>query len=141
MERVIVEEKLESLRLCILRVRKKTPASAEALKQDWDNQDILVLNLTRSVQICVDIASHILSKSGVRAPLSMAQTFSGLQELGVIDSTTSEAMQQAVGFRNLAVHQYEAIDWDIVWEICINAPDKFRDFCIHVHDYVEKSKG
>ena len=141
MDRIMVEEKLESLRICVSRIQEKTPASAQALKQDLDRQDILVLNLTRAVQICVDIASHLLSESHLTTPITMAQSFSGLQELGVIGSATSEAMQQAVGFRNLAVHQYEAVDWEIVWDICISGPDELRGFCAEVREYLQRSGG
>jgi hypothetical protein len=52
----LIEQKLESLRRCIGRVRERCPESAAILSRDYDAQDILALNLTRAVQLCVDIA-------------------------------------------------------------------------------------
>ena len=57
MDQVILDQKLESLRRCIKRVEEKTPSHVSQLIKDEDIQDILVLNLTRAVQLCVDIGS------------------------------------------------------------------------------------
>ena len=62
MDRLIVERKLDSLQRCIERVITRRPDSVEALKADLDLQDVLVLNISRAVQICVDLATHMLSK-------------------------------------------------------------------------------
>ena len=63
MDQVILTHKLESLRRCIRRVEEKTPSDVDQLIQDPDIQDILVLNLTRAVQLCVDTGSHVISES------------------------------------------------------------------------------
>jgi hypothetical protein len=61
MDRLIIERKLDSLQRYLARVRDKTPADVATLESDLDLQDVLVLNLSRAVQICVDIAVHIPS--------------------------------------------------------------------------------
>ena len=61
MDKTIIVEKLESLRRCARRIEEKRPASVEDLKTDPDLQDIISLNLTRAVQVAVDIATHILA--------------------------------------------------------------------------------
>lgn len=128
MDRVIIAEKLESLRRCIQRIEDKTPPEIESLAQNPDIQDILVLNLTRAVQLCVDIGSHIISASGETVPATMGDVFPALNRIGVIMSGTSESMKKAVGFRNVAVHNYESINWDIVFAICNKSPVDFRQF-------------
>ena len=94
MDRVIIAEKLEVLRRCIRRIEEKTPSEIERLTKDPDIQDILVLNLTRAVQLCVDIGSHIVSASGETAPATMGDVFITLNKLGVITMTTCEAMKK-----------------------------------------------
>jgi len=44
------------------RIKSKTPDTDSDLLSVLDLQDVLVLNLGRTVQICVDIAVHILSE-------------------------------------------------------------------------------
>ena len=128
MDQVIVAQKLESLRHCIKRVEDKTPASVEQLLEDPDIQDILVLNLTRAVQLCVDIGSHVISETDQSAPTTMGDVFTALEKMGAITEATSISMKKAVGFRNVAVHSYEAINWNIVFSICNKSLTDFRDF-------------
>jgi uncharacterized protein YutE (UPF0331/DUF86 family) len=134
-DQVILEQKLESLRHCIQRVREKTPPDAAQLSRDADLQDILVLNLTRAVQLCVDIGSHIISETDEPAPGTMGEVFATLQNLGAITAATREAMQKAVGFRNVAVHNYEVINWEIVFAICRKSLADFRCFAKEIADY------
>ena len=37
-------------------------------------------------------------------------------------------MSRAVGFRNIAVHEYEEIDWDIVYAIATEGIADFQQF-------------
>jgi Flp pilus assembly CpaF family ATPase len=53
MDRLVLDEKLESLARCVRRVEQKRPPTLAALLADPDAQDILVLNLSRAVQILV----------------------------------------------------------------------------------------
>jgi len=64
----VVERKLESLRRCVLRIRDKCPPDLETLVEDIDLQDILTLNLTRAVRLCVDIATHLLILQPICSP-------------------------------------------------------------------------
>ncbi len=128
MDRQLIEEKLESLRRCIRRVEQKRPEDVQSLRDDPDLQDILVLNLTRAVQLCVDIAAHLIAESDEPSPATMGAGFDLLRDLGVIAPSLAGTMKKAVGFRNVAVHNYEAIDWDIVFAISHRQVDDFRAF-------------
>lgn len=128
MDQQLIEEKLEALRHCIQRVQEKCPASADALMNDADVQDIVSVNLTRAVQLCVDIAAHVISESNEIPPSSMAGSFDSLLRMGAIDAENCQQMKRAVGFRNVAVHQYQAVDWNIVFSICTRNIDDFRSF-------------
>jgi len=128
MDREVVEEKLESLRRCLRRISEKCPPDVETLKSDVDLQDILALNLSRAVQMCVDIGAHLLASLEVPPPDSMGQTFDVLANAGVISEELGKKLRKAVGFRNIAVHNYEAINWAIVHAIARNHTDDFIEF-------------
>ncbi len=132
---MILEQKIESLRRCIQRVELKTPSSVDQLVQDQDLQDILVLNLTRAVQLCVDIGSHVISETDESAPTTMGDVFTALQRLTIITPTTCESMRNAVGFRNVAVHNYDVINWEIVFAICQKFLVDFRRFAKEITEY------
>ncbi len=135
MDQLILAQKLESLRRCIKRVGEKTPSRIDFLVQDPDIQDILVLNLTRAVQLCVDIGSHVISETEESAPTTMGDVFSALERLAVITPATCIAMKKAVGFRNIAVHNYQVIDWEIVYAISKNFLLDFRRFAKEIAEY------
>jgi uncharacterized protein YutE (UPF0331/DUF86 family) len=128
MDRLVVAEKLESLRRCMQRIEERRAGTAEALRADPDRQDILSLNITRAVQLCVDLAAHVLGDSEQPAPQTMGETFELLAAAGVITAALSKRMRGAVGFRNIAVHSYQAIDWEIVHAITHQGLDDFRQF-------------
>ncbi len=128
MDQLILAEKLESLRRCISRIDEKRPSRIELLIDNPDIQDILVLNLTRAVQLCVDIGSHIISESDETTPKTMGDVFETLQKLNIISEKTCEQMKKAVGFRNVAIHNYATINWEIVYAISEKSLDDFRAF-------------
>jgi uncharacterized protein YutE (UPF0331/DUF86 family) len=128
MDRDLVEIKLESLRRCVERIAGKTPSSLDQLIGDPDIQDIIALNLQRAVQLSVDVATHLIAETDAPPPTTMAENFEILQKLGIIAPTLAEHMMKAVGFRNIAVHSYQAINWNVVYQICRHHLDDFRLF-------------
>lgn len=128
MDRDIVENKLESLRRCIERIAAKTPSSVDLLSKDPDLQDIVALNLQRAIQLCVDVAAHVIADQAVRVPSTMAENFEILKDLKMISPELATRLTKAVGFRNIAVHSYQGIDWKIVYRICRESPDDFSAF-------------
>ena len=117
MNSMVIASKLESLRKCLDRIELKKPQNLEDLIRDIDTQDIIALNLERSVQLCVDIANHILSSLDDSPAMSMAESFERLSEKGIISNELGKNLKKAVGFRNLSVHAYDKIDWHLVWNI------------------------
>jgi uncharacterized protein YutE (UPF0331/DUF86 family) len=137
-DRPLVEQKLESLRRCVERVSGKTPDDARILAADPDLQDILAVNLTRAVQISVDIAAHLIAGLSSPAPDTMGEAFDILASQGVIPTSLAERLKQAVGFRNIAVHQYRDIDWAIVHSIARNRLSDFEEFARAVLDALKR---
>ena len=128
MDKQVIYNKIESLRRCIQRIKDKTPRNFEVLLEDYDLQDIICLNLERSVQICVDIAAHVIAESDAKAPDTMTDSFAELRKMEYIDQKTEERLRKAVGFRNVAVHAYKEIDWEIVYSIITVNLDDFIEF-------------
>lgn len=127
MKTAVVLAKIESLSRCIHRLESKRPASAETLSSDLDLQDIIVVNLERAAQISVDIASILIARAALRPPTSMADAFQKLGENGVIPTDLATRLQKAVGFRNIAVHEYQRISWDRVFALITARLDDFRE--------------
>ncbi|SFU69064.1 Uncharacterized conserved protein YutE, UPF0331/DUF86 family [Nitrosomonas eutropha] len=106
MDRQVIDQKLESLRRCLERIQQKCPATAQELINDIDLQDIIALNLSRAVQISVDIGTHLLAETTTPVSTTMGQTFDLLAQANILDATVAAQLKKAVGFRNIAVHNY-----------------------------------
>lgn len=141
MNKQVIENKLESLRRCIERVAEKTPNSAASLVNDFDAQDVIVLNLSRAVQLTVDVGSHIISESNLPAPTSMRNVFESLYSMHVISEAVSVRMKNAVGFLNVAVHCYADLNSDIVFAICVQRLDDFKQFAKDIYAFMQVGNG
>jgi hypothetical protein len=84
--------------------------------------DILSLNLSRAVQISADIGAHLIAGMEVSPPDTMGRTFDLLAKEGVFNLELASSLKKAVGFRNIAVHNYESINWEIVHSIAKHHP-------------------
>lgn len=111
----------------------------ETLANDIDLQDIISLNLSKAVQLCVDIGAHVISEHDLPAPETMGKTFQILQQANIIDPITAENLQKAVGFRNIAVHNYERINWLIVHAIVNKHMSDFSKFAKQIYNYINQS--
>ena len=136
MDRELIEQKLESLRHCVQRIQQKCPEDAAALARNLDAQDIVSLNLTRAVQLCVDLGAYLIVDSGISAPDTMGHIFDALAEIGCIDQTLADRLKKAVSFRNIAVHNDLAIDWQIVHAIAQTHLDDFTVFARQIHAHI-----
>lgn len=128
MDRDVVLNKLESLRRCIRRIEDKTPVSVDLLVADYDLQDIILVNLERAIQTCVDVGLHMISDLEVQVPETMAGTFEVLSRAGYLEEALAARLAKSVGLRNTAVHAYQEIDWNIVYRMITERLNDFRDY-------------
>ncbi len=128
MDRQVIDQKLESLFRCLSRIKTKFPADVSLLTSDFDLQDIVSLNLSRAVQLTVDIGGHIVSISDFPSPETMGETFDVLAQNKVVSHDLASRLKKSVGFRNIAVHNYDAINWHIVHSIIKDHMGDFTEF-------------
>jgi uncharacterized protein YutE (UPF0331/DUF86 family) len=67
----------------------------------------------------------------------MGQTFEQLASSRELDASLAAHLRKAVGFRNLAVHSYSAIDWVIVHAIATRHLSDFIDFARWIEAQVQ----
>jgi uncharacterized protein YutE (UPF0331/DUF86 family) len=114
--RDLIAAKLADLADRVARVRRHCPVDAAKLGADGDVLDLVSFNLMLAVQICSDIASHIIADQGWPVARSLAEGFERLCNRGVIQQATSDALCRAVGLRNVVAHGYADIDVGMVHE-------------------------
>ena len=68
----------------------------------------------------------------------MAEGFDVLALARVITDSTAEQLKKSVGFRNISVHEYQKIDWTIVYKIVTEHIVDFKTFIKEVIAWQEK---
>ena len=128
MNKLILEKKIDSVLRGILRIESRTPKEIGVFLKDIDSQDIVTLNLTRVIQLCVDIAMHIIASSNANTPQTMSESFDTLENLGIIDKNIAEKLKKSIGFRNIAIHNYGELDLELTFKIAHEHLGDFKEF-------------
>ena len=108
--------KLASSETCLRRIRAVTRNDPARL-EDIDVQDIVVLNLQRAIQSAIDLAAHLLATGHLGLPQSLKEHFTLLVSGGIIEPALGHRLEAMAGFRNIAVHDYQAIKPEILKHI------------------------
>ena len=128
----LVAAKLVELDDRVQRVRAHRTADDKALATDRDKLDIVSFNLMLAVQVCADVASHIIADEAWPAARTLAEGFERLAEHGVLEAATAEAMKKAVGLRNVVAHGYVRIDVPMVHRAAFDGVDDLAAFARQV---------
>lgn len=112
----VIIQKVDVVKRCLARIQEVTKGDDNTL-QDINVQDVFVLNLQRAIQASIDLAFVLISQHGWPLPKVYRESFQLLADKEVIDFTLSEKMQKMCGFRNIAIHEYQALDLDVLESI------------------------
>lgn len=97
---------------CIRRMREEYEADKNL--SSFTHLDALILNIERACQAAIDLAMHIVSTEHLGVPQSSAESFTLLQQAGKLDNNLTSRLAGMTGFRNIAIHQYQDIEPDII---------------------------
>lgn len=112
-ERDVVLAKVAAIDRSLRRIAEVSDAR-DRYPTPRDADDLIVLHLQRASQSAIDLATHAVASEGYGLPASLADSFTLLEKNGVIDAELALRMRKMVGFRNVAVHQYEEVDGRVV---------------------------
>jgi|SRR3989344_8815027 len=105
----VIIAKITSIQNCLKRIHDTLKGDVNRIVH-LDAQDIVVLNLQRAIELTLDIASYVVTKKNLGVPKSTKDFFAVLEQNQWISNALSGKMQKMVGFRNIAVHDYQAIN-------------------------------
>jgi len=110
----VVAQKITSIQRCIARAREERQLAGHDFASNHSRQDAAILNITRACEQAIDLANFIIKRKKLGIPPRSRESFSYLAAAGIIPQGLSDSLQRMVGFRNLAVHDYQNINIAIV---------------------------
>jgi uncharacterized protein YutE (UPF0331/DUF86 family) len=95
---------------------------------DFTKQDSITLNTQRACEASIDLAMHVISERKLGLPKTSREAFKLLEGSGIIDQRLARSLMNMVGFRNIAVHDYQNIDLGILQAIIEIHLEDFREY-------------
>ncbi len=79
-DKLLIGRKLAEIETYLNQIREFSKISVAVYKRDWKTQRIIERTLQILIEMCIDIANHIISDKRMRLPTGYADTFQALME-------------------------------------------------------------
>ncbi len=136
-DEALILRKLADLSTYIRQISDFRSLSVDEYESDWKTQRIVDRTLHIMIEMCIDIAGHLISDRRLRVPESYADGFRILNENGIVSDNLIEPLMKMAKFRNIIVHQYEKVDPEIVISILQRNIDDFQKFSDEIVTYMK----
>lgn len=110
----VLINKAATIERCVARAKEEYEKSPATFATDHTRQDAAILNVQRACEAALDMGQHLIRRERLGVPQSSRDVFALLAQAGWIDTALSVRLQKMVGFRNIAVHDYQALQLPIV---------------------------
>ena len=127
----ILLNKGQIIRRCMARVREEY-AGAPANLENPTKQDSIVINVQRACEAAIDLAMHFVAQRNLGIPQTSRQAFTFLETAMILTASTAKQMRAMVGFRNIAVHNYQELEIEVLQHIVehrLSDFDRFLEEC------------
>jgi uncharacterized protein YutE (UPF0331/DUF86 family) len=118
----VLTEKAATIERCVARAREEMQAAAD-FAADFTRQDAAILNVERACEAAIGLAMRLVAQRGLGAPVARRDAFYLLSRAGLLPLDLATRLARMVGFRNIAVHAYKALDVALVQEIIASGLD------------------
>jgi uncharacterized protein YutE (UPF0331/DUF86 family) len=131
----VLLNKAASIERCVARAREEYAASAD-FSLDYTRQDAAILNIQRACEAALDMGQHLIRRDKLGLPQSARDVFDLLAQAAWIERPLADALKHMVGFRNIAVHEYERLQLPITVNIIVAHLDEFLQYsrALLLHD-------
>lgn len=109
----VVLNKVTTIERCIKRINEVYEGSNKNV-EDFTKQDSIILNVQRACEASIDLAMHVISEGKLGIPKMSREAFKLLEEADIIEKNLAQSLMNMVGFQNIAVHDYQALNVDIL---------------------------
>lgn len=132
----IIINKFTTIELCIKRINDVYQQAQDHFDTDYTSQDSVILNLQRACEACIDVANIANKHHKTGIPQSGRDSFELLAKAGYLSAPLATNLQKMVGLRNIAVHNYQTLNLDVVKHVIENRLHEFTDFIVEIKDHI-----
>jgi uncharacterized protein YutE (UPF0331/DUF86 family) len=121
-----IERRLDELSERLARLEPFKDKPREFFDTDVYLRDIVERNLEIAAQSCIDICHRIIALENSRKPVDYFESILILGELGIIPMGFARQLAPITGFRNILVHEYISVDWELVYDNLQRLDDQYQ---------------
>ena len=121
----VLINKAATIERCVARVFEEYQADPADFAVNHTRQDAAILNIQRACEAALDIGQHLIRREKLGIPQSARDVFTLLAQAEWIDAALAESLKRMVGFRNIAVHDYQSLQIPIILNIITQHLDEF----------------
>jgi uncharacterized protein YutE (UPF0331/DUF86 family) len=126
----VLFNKAATIERCVARAKEEYTKGADTFLLDHTRQDAAILNIQRACKAALDMGQHLIRRERLGVPQSAGDVFALLAKAAWVTPLLAERLQKMVGFRNVAVHDYQALQLPIVVAVITG----------HLGDFLEYSR-
>lgn len=123
----VIYNKIEIIERCLGRIEEVYESNPKNL-EDYTKQDSIILNIQRACEAAIDLAMHIVSVRRLGIPQNSRDAFEVLLKYEIIDQALCKKLKAMVGFRNIAVHNYQVVELAVIQQVIENHLGDFIEF-------------
>jgi uncharacterized protein YutE (UPF0331/DUF86 family) len=135
----IIINKVQSIQRCIARAKEEYELAGDGFDTDFSHQDAAILNITRACEQAIDLANYLVKTQRLGIPTSSRESFELLAQKQIISPQLCQNLQNMVSFRNIAIHEYQKLNLQIVIAIIVNELENLLAFTEAVVNHCNSS--
>ncbi len=132
----IIYNYLASLEESVRRI-KNMDFTFDMILGDEDVQDLLDRRMQKAIESCIDIVIHLASQLQLPRREKASDIFLLLASHKVIDANLANKLKQAVGFRNILVHEYTDVDYTLAYSDIDKKLEDLETFAYQIRAYLQ----
>lgn len=124
----VLINKAATIERCVAQAHEEYAANPEGFAGDYTRQDAAILNIQRACEAALDMGQHLIRRERLGVPQSSRDVFALLSQGEWISHDLAAVLKRMVGFRNIALHDYQQLQLPITVSIIQHHLDDFLSY-------------
>jgi len=128
----VLLNKAAAIERCVARAKEEYNIDPRSFVSNFSRQDAAILNIQRACEAALDIGQHLIRREQLGVPQSARDVFELLAKSEWIERSLAEALKRMIGFRNIAIHEYQSLQYEITVKIITDHLDEFLQYTAEI---------
>ncbi|WP_257254121.1 MULTISPECIES: DUF86 domain-containing protein [unclassified Endozoicomonas] len=124
----VILNKYSIIQRCLGRIEEEYVGHEDELTTNFTRQDSIILNIQRASQAATDLANRVIRLKQLGIPQGSRDSFSLLSDHGYVSVKLADSMMKMIGFRNIAFHEYQKLNIDILKAVIVKHVQEIKLF-------------